>query len=340
MYDTIREERYRVGKIENRKERWKVPAWRWSPDENGLRAENETASAGTPTAKEVSHKDHLIAAKEKTTWNARRELGDERWGDEDNGANSQHLPAKIMAIKKKSKNNRRKAQPHPVDCEQLQDDEEQPRAQHIRGKRGDSDETRSEMRAQSSAGRATVNDPGYTARTDEGGETKTPNSSEICELHKTRRARAGSADGTPAQRVERVKEGWGDVRASTGKRGTPTHNLRVRPAKRHPSHAGKCPLRRTSPSETCKSEPTPKIPESTIEKTNKEKTGKDRHSPTKQLPTSTAVCDPGRREQRSRRERTGGAVVLQDRPCVVVLVVLRLGFRRMFVRSVAIETRS
>ncbi|KAJ6605218.1 hypothetical protein DFH09DRAFT_1269563 [Mycena vulgaris] len=60
---------------------------------------------------------------------------------------------------------------------------------------------------------------------------------------------------------------------------------------------------------------------------------KDRHSPTKQLPTSTAVCGPGWHEQRSRRERTGGAVVLEDRPCVVVLVVLRSGFRRAFVRT-------
>jgi hypothetical protein len=34
--------------------------------------------------KKVSNKDHLIAAKEKTTWNTRRELSDERRGDEDN----------------------------------------------------------------------------------------------------------------------------------------------------------------------------------------------------------------------------------------------------------------
>ncbi|KAF8187919.1 hypothetical protein K438DRAFT_1764627 [Mycena galopus ATCC 62051] len=43
--------------------------------------------------------------------------------------------------------------------------------------------------------------------------------------------------GTPAQQVEGVKEGWGDVRASTGKRGTATHDSH---------HIGKCPLRGTS----------------------------------------------------------------------------------------------
>jgi hypothetical protein len=45
----------------------------------------------------------LIAAKEKTTWNTRRELSDERRGDEDNGANPQHVSVKITAKKEKSK---------------------------------------------------------------------------------------------------------------------------------------------------------------------------------------------------------------------------------------------
>jgi hypothetical protein len=70
----------------------------------------------------------------------------------------------------------------------------------------------------------------------------------------------------------------------------------------------------------------------TIEK-NKER----KDSPTKQLPTSTAVCDPGGREQRSRQKRADiGTVVLEGKPRVVVLAVLRLGFRRAFVHSVAI----
>jgi hypothetical protein len=60
-------------------------------------------------------------------------------------------------------------------------------------------------------------------------------------------------------------------------------------------------------------------------------------SPTKKLPASTAVCGPGVRVQRSRRERADiGAVALEGKPRVVVLVVLRLGFRHAFVRSVAI----
>ncbi|KAJ6557489.1 hypothetical protein B0H19DRAFT_1070149 [Mycena capillaripes] len=100
--------------------------------------------------------------------------------------------------------------------------------------------------------RRTTTYPEYTARTDDGGETKAgmriSEIADICELHmekcsvlsmhETRRARAKSPDGTCAQRVERVKEGWGDVRSSTGKGGTATHDLRVRP-----SYLGKCPLR-------------------------------------------------------------------------------------------------
>jgi hypothetical protein len=68
---------------------------------------------------------------------------------------------------------------------------------------------------------------------------------------------------------------------------------------------------------------TPKIPHPHNRKNKEKKIDKDRHSPTKQLPTSAAVCGPGRREPPSRRERTDGAV-------------LRLGFARAFVRSVVI----
>jgi hypothetical protein len=77
---------------------------------------------------------------------------------------------------------------------------------------------------------------------------------------------------------------------------------------------------------------TPKVPHR-HNRNNEER----KDSPTKQLLTSTAVCGPGGREQRSRRERTDiGAVVLEGKPRVVVLIVLRLGFRRAFMRSVAI----
>ncbi|KAJ7770064.1 hypothetical protein B0H16DRAFT_1452426 [Mycena metata] len=149
------------------------------------------------------------------------------------------------------------------------------------------------------------------------------------------KGKAQSPDRTPAQRIGRVKDRWVDIRASTGKRGTAMHDLRVRPAKRHPSHVEKCSLRGASRPETCKRER--QIPRPTTEKKKGKKgQAKNRHSPTKQLPTSTAVGGPGRREQRRRQERTGGgAVVFEDRPRVVVLVVLRLGFWHAFVRSVA-----
>jgi hypothetical protein len=53
--------------------------------------------------KRVSNKDHLIAAKEKTTQNMRRELSDERGGEEDNGANPEHIPAKTNSDKENLK---------------------------------------------------------------------------------------------------------------------------------------------------------------------------------------------------------------------------------------------
>ncbi|KAF8187913.1 hypothetical protein K438DRAFT_2019437 [Mycena galopus ATCC 62051] len=68
-------------------------------------------------------------------------------------------------------------------------------------------------------------------------------------------ARAEGLDGTPAQRVEGVEEGWGDVHASNGKRGTATHDSH---------HVGKFPLRRTSPPKHARELPQFRIP--TIEK--------------------------------------------------------------------------
>lgn len=52
--------------------------------------------------KEVSNKDHSIAAKEKTMRNTRRELSDKRRGDEDNEANLQQL------VSAKNNGNKRK----------------------------------------------------------------------------------------------------------------------------------------------------------------------------------------------------------------------------------------
>ncbi|KAJ7884400.1 hypothetical protein B0H14DRAFT_2564451 [Mycena olivaceomarginata] len=51
--------------------------------------------------KRSSNKDHLIAAKEKTTWNS-RELSEERRGDKDNGAIPQHILAKKNGDKEKT----------------------------------------------------------------------------------------------------------------------------------------------------------------------------------------------------------------------------------------------
>ncbi|KAJ6533608.1 hypothetical protein B0H19DRAFT_1081026 [Mycena capillaripes] len=126
-------------------------------------------------------------------------------------------------------------------------------------------------------------------------------------LHETQRARAQGPDRTLVERVDRLKEGWGDVRASTVKRGTATQDLRVGPRKATPLPRREMPARK------------------------KEKTGKARHSPMKYLRTFAAVCGPGRREQRSRREGTGGTVVLEGRPRIVILV-LRPGVRPLDAR--------
>jgi hypothetical protein len=47
--------------------------------------------------------NYLIAAKEKTTWNTRREFSDEGGGDEDNRANPRQFPAKTNGDKGKPK---------------------------------------------------------------------------------------------------------------------------------------------------------------------------------------------------------------------------------------------
>ncbi|KAF8145866.1 hypothetical protein K438DRAFT_2096857 [Mycena galopus ATCC 62051] len=219
-------------------------------------------------------------------------------------------PSKNNGDKEKSTNNRRKAQPHPDDDELLQDDEEQLRASqnHVVVRGG------IELVLIYERWTTTGEAAGYAACTNEGGETKTSVSGNAClafsrysrkchysvllqqdqdsskiadvyelhmkkcntqsMLHQTQRARAQTPDGTPPQQVARVEEGWGDVRASTGKRGTTTQGLRISLAKRHPSHAGKCPLRRTSRTETRKREP-PKFRIPTIEKQRKKKQAKN-----------------------------------------------------------------
>jgi hypothetical protein len=73
---------------------WTVRTCSWL----GWRSSGEEVAA--KGKKGVSNKDHLIAAKEKTTRNTRRELGYRRG---DNGANPQHVPAKNKGDKGKSK---------------------------------------------------------------------------------------------------------------------------------------------------------------------------------------------------------------------------------------------
>jgi hypothetical protein len=68
----------------------------------------------------------LIAAKEKTTWNTRRELSDKRGGEEDNWANLQHVPANDIGEKEKAK--KYSSQGTATRERKLQDSEEQPRA--------------------------------------------------------------------------------------------------------------------------------------------------------------------------------------------------------------------
>ncbi|KAJ6505033.1 hypothetical protein C8R45DRAFT_923341 [Mycena sanguinolenta] len=123
-------------------------------------------------------------------------------------------------------------------------------------------------------------------------------------LHQTRMARAPSPDGTTAQRVERVKE---DVRASTCKRETAIHDLRVCSAKRHPSHAGKCPLRRTSPPKHARENPHPH------NRKNKEKAKKITTHPrnNRPLPPHPRSVEPGLRASLRAQCRDARDVVLR-----------------------------
>ncbi|KAF8157671.1 hypothetical protein K438DRAFT_1777163 [Mycena galopus ATCC 62051] len=259
--------------------------------------------------------------REQRYWDGRMESNDKercaQWVR--NGRKRNLHSSKNDGHKRKSQqNNRRKAQPHPDDDEQLQDGEEQSRAPHnhadsawrhracveivpgkieaIAMKR----EVKSEL---SPSAYAPIHSSDVHPASDGQGRGKTRSiqrermrarqrkchssalsqqdqKSDECSvrsiLHQTRRARAQIPNGMPAPRVEHVKEGWGDVRASKGKRGNATHALRVH---------------------------------------------------------SSYMYGPGRREERSRRERIGGAVVFEYKPRVVVLVVLRLGFGRAFLRS-------
>ncbi|KAJ7351603.1 hypothetical protein DFH08DRAFT_935176 [Mycena albidolilacea] len=228
-------------------------------------------------------------------------------------------PSKKQRRKKKSRRIRhRKAQPHPDD-EQLQDDKGQPRAPHNHA--GDA---RSEMRAKSPAAymhrllrptfiqRARDNDGRrgvYSGKAclAKGETAEVPllrplsagsDSSEIADICKLYMKKCQNPDGTLVQRVERVKKGWGAVRASTGKRGTAMHGLH---------HTWKCPLRRTSCTETCKRE-VPNFRIATIEKTGKENTHPQNNCP---LPPQ-CVALAGARLRAQRRDSRAVVLVMME----------------------------
>ncbi|KAJ7911263.1 hypothetical protein B0H13DRAFT_1875920 [Mycena leptocephala] len=188
--------------------------------------------------------------REKPTWNMSDERRDGNRGD--NRANPQHVLAKkTNGDKRKSRrNNRWKAQARP------DDDEQQPGAphNHAGGAWSYADIVCGWIEAvvmKEVKSRATENDGrrhGTSSARLRVEKRKLPEAGihvsrkgETAKLPLLRplaagsefQTRAQSPDGTPAQRVERVKEGWGNVRASTGKHGPATHDLRVRPAIQH-----------------------------------------------------------------------------------------------------------
>ncbi|KAJ7254187.1 hypothetical protein C8J57DRAFT_1236912 [Mycena rebaudengoi] len=247
------------------------------PVENGLRAENETASGGNAEGVSVDGEQGLgssgdrrakmLLQKEKETmWNTRRELSYKRGGEEDNRANPQHVTAK--------KN--RKVEEIIV-----------ARESHILAATNSSRTTRSSQ------------EHSTATRVVHGG---------IDELRVTNR----SIQRARRRRNSRKRECMSREKARQPKWHTSTLSQQDQTSSEiadirelHMEKCSKCPLRGTSCTKKYKREP-PKFRIFTIEETKKEKRGKDRHSPTKQLPPSTAVRAPGRREQRSRRERTGG----------------------------------
>ncbi|KAF8200570.1 hypothetical protein K438DRAFT_1758779 [Mycena galopus ATCC 62051] len=208
--------------------------------------------------------------------------------------------ARESEISLSAKNDGDKRKPHPDDDEQLQDGEEQPRAAHSHADAAWRHRARVEIvpgeiegiamkrGVKSELSRPSVYAPSHSSDVHPASDGQGRGKARSIRRKQMRvenrkppeagMARAQTPDGTPAQRVEHVKEGWGDVRASKAKRGTATHDLRVRPS---------------------------------------------------------YMYGLGRREQRTWRERPDGAGVPEDKPRVVVIVVLRLGFGRAFVRSVA-----
>ncbi|KAJ7289602.1 hypothetical protein C8J57DRAFT_1459537 [Mycena rebaudengoi] len=282
-----------------------------------------TCSEGFGSGEDRRAKRLLQQEKEqKTTWSTRREFSDEGGGDADNGANPQHVPVKNNGKKHSDiptmtngSRTTRSSQGHPTIMRVMHGGIELV----LKYRPSEYASTHSFGVRPASQGQRR----GKARAIQRARKTISPNSSEIadiCELHmkkgttqsmlhETRRARAQSPDGTFVGRVERVKEGWGDIRASTSRRGTAMHDLRVRPAKQHPSHAGNPrfagPL---APKDVTENPQNPASPQS--KKQGEKRQAKDRHSPTK----TTA------------RFRTDGAVVLEGRPRVVVLVLLRLGF--------------
>ncbi|KAJ7836413.1 hypothetical protein B0H13DRAFT_1913080 [Mycena leptocephala] len=227
------------------------------------------------------------------------------------------------------------AQPHPDDDEQLQDGDEQQKApqNHAGGawspreNRGNSNLMRSEMRSQSSrawvrmekrrlpeAG-MDVSRKGETAKvpllrplavgSEFQGDHQHPRAAHQEAQYTEHAARISKGKGTKPRRdaraAGRAKEGRSDVCASTGKRGTTTHDLRV-----CPSRAGKWPLRRTSRTET--HERTPTIPHPH----NRKKQGKKRLTYTTTAhfhPLRSAAPGPQARLRAQRRD--AHAVVLR-----------------------------
>ncbi|KAJ7240947.1 hypothetical protein C8J57DRAFT_1245065 [Mycena rebaudengoi] len=99
------------------------------PDENDLQAENETAYGGGADGVSVDdRRAKTLLEKEKRKDDVEHEKRGQRRerGEEDSGANPQHVPAKNNGDKE-IEEIIVASLPHPDDDEQLQDDEEQPR---------------------------------------------------------------------------------------------------------------------------------------------------------------------------------------------------------------------
>ncbi|KAJ7915919.1 hypothetical protein B0H13DRAFT_1871662 [Mycena leptocephala] len=260
------------------------------PDENSLRVEHETASGG----------DYDVSVDEKTTRNTRRELSDKRRGDEDNEANLQLVSAinngdkrklKRISLKGTATFGRRRTAPGQRAAKSIQE---------LRGSVR-TDEWRNECSLKRECMSRLSRDSQHATLPPVRSRIRSPARAPTTRAEHA--ARNSKGKGTKSRQDARAAGRARQIRLGRRPRGCqsqsdgPSIHKHARDRDARPSR----PPRKTTPLTR-------------------------RQMPALQNLSHRNMCGPGWREQRSRRERAGGAMLFEDRPYVLVLGLLRLGF--------------